>query len=36
LMESGSPLTTLLTVHRGWDEVYSDQLAQVFVRSQPD
>lgn len=32
LMETGSPLTTLLTLHPNWNEAYRDDVAQIFVR----
>ncbi|MFQ5421594.1 MAG: hypothetical protein ACE5EY_14670, partial [Anaerolineae bacterium] len=32
LMERGSPLTAVLEADAGWQEVYADGLAQVFVR----
>jgi len=33
LMEKGSPLTVLLAASDGWEEVYQDDLAQVFIRT---
>jgi hypothetical protein len=32
LMESGQPLNSLLAVSPDWDEVYRDELSQIFVR----
>ncbi len=32
LMEKGSPLTTVLQTSDQWQEVYSDELAQIFMR----
>lgn len=33
LMERNSPLTNLLDVHDNWEEIYADEIAQIFVRS---
>lgn len=35
LMERGSALTILLAASRQWQEVYRDEVAQIFVRSNP-
>ena len=32
LMEKGSPLTTVLQTSDQWQELYSDDLAQIFIR----
>lgn len=32
VMETGSPLTTVLDVHPNWEEAYRDDVAQIFVR----
>ncbi|MCP4425458.1 MAG: hypothetical protein GY803_13275 [Chloroflexi bacterium] len=33
LMERGSLLTVMLTASDGWDEIYTDEIAQMFVRT---
>ena len=32
LMESGSPLTSILEATEQWEQVYVDDLAEIFVR----
>ena len=32
IMERGSPLNSLLDLHPDWEEVYQDELAQIFLR----